>query len=91
MCYIRDRSGKSAQALWEFLPAVVRGCGVCYLDFWSSYPVAVSSKRHRAVAKETAKTSYPLAIQLYFPSTGIPTRSENVVLLAEARKLHWRN
>ncbi len=57
-CYIGDRSGKSAQALWDSLPAVYRQCAVCYSDFWVSYPVALPSKRHRAVGKETGLTSY---------------------------------
>ncbi|MBW4596850.1 MAG: IS1 family transposase [Brasilonema angustatum HA4187-MV1] len=55
---IGDRSGKSAQALWDSLPAVYRQCAVCYSDFWVSYPVALPSKRHRAVGKETGLTSY---------------------------------
>jgi IS1 family transposase len=57
-CYIGDRSGKSAQALWDSLPAVYRQCAVCYSDFWVSYPVALPRKRHRAVGKETGLTSY---------------------------------
>lgn len=57
-CHIGDRSGESAKALWNSLPAVYRQCAVCYTDFWSSYPVALPSKRHRAVGKETGKTSY---------------------------------
>ncbi len=57
-CYIGDRSGKSAGALWDSLPAVYRQCAVCYTDFWSSYPVVLPSKRHRAVGKDTGLTSY---------------------------------
>lgn len=57
-CTVGDRSGKTAQALWDSLPAVYRQCAVCYTDFWSSYPVALPSKRQRAVGKETGKTSY---------------------------------
>lgn len=57
-CYIGDRSGESAQALWESLPPVYRQCAVCYTDFWASYPVALPSKRHQAVGKETGLTSY---------------------------------
>lgn len=57
-CYIGDRSGVSAQKLWESLPALYRQCAICYTDFCSSYPVAVPSKGHRAVGKETGKTSY---------------------------------
>ena len=57
-CHIGDHSGESAKALWRSLPALYRQCAVCYTDFWSSYPVALPSKRHRAVGKETGKTSY---------------------------------
>lgn len=56
-CYIGDRSDRSAQALWNSLPAVYRQCAVCYTDFWSSYLVALPSQQHRAVGKETEKTS----------------------------------
>jgi insertion element IS1 protein InsB len=57
-CHIGDRSGESAKALWCSLPAVYRQCAVYYSDFWLSYPVALPSKRHRAVGKETGLTSY---------------------------------
>jgi len=57
-CYIGDRSGESAKALWRSLPAVYRQCAVCYSDFWVSYPVALPSKRHQAVGKESGLTSY---------------------------------
>jgi IS1 family transposase len=57
-CYIGDRSGESAQKLWESLPAVYRQCAVIYTDFSLSYPVALPSNRHRAVGKETGKTNY---------------------------------
>jgi IS1 family transposase len=57
-CYIGDRSGASAQALWQSLPPVYRQCAVCYTDFWVSYPLALPLKRHRAVGKETGLTNY---------------------------------
>ena len=57
-CYIGDRTGESAQKLWESLPSVYRQCAVIYTDFYSSYPVFLHSKRHRAVGKETGKTNY---------------------------------
>jgi IS1 family transposase len=49
-----DRSGDSAQKLWKSLPSVYRQCAIIY----SSYPVFLPSKRHRAVGKETAKNNY---------------------------------
>ncbi len=57
-CHIGDHSGEAAKALWRSLPAVYRQCAVYYSDFWVSYPVALPSKRHRAVGKETGLTSY---------------------------------
>ncbi len=57
-CYIGDRSGESAHKLWQSLPAVYRQCAVCYTDFWVSYSVALPSKRHLAVGKESGLTSY---------------------------------
>ena len=57
-CYIGDRSGESAQKLWQSLPAVYRQCAIIYTDFYLSYLVALPSKRHRAAGKETGKTNY---------------------------------
>lgn len=57
-CHIGNRSSESAQALWRSLPPIYRQCAVCYSDFWVAYPVALPSKRHRAVGKETGLTSY---------------------------------
>jgi IS1 family transposase len=57
-CYIGDRSTASAQALWQSMPPVYRQCAVIYSDFWSAYPIVLPSLRHRAVGKETGKTSY---------------------------------
>ena len=56
--FIGDRSGDSAQQLWQSLPAVYRQCAVCYTDFWQAYEQVLPSQRHRAVGKETGKTSY---------------------------------
>ena len=42
----------------ETLAAVYRQCAVCYTDFWEAYEQVLPSKRHRAVGKETGKTSY---------------------------------
>ena len=56
--HIGNHSAESAQGLWQSLPPVYRQCAVIYSDFWSAYPVVLPSKRHRAVGKETGKTSY---------------------------------
>jgi len=57
-CYIGDHSGESAQKLWQSWSAVYRSCAIIYTDFYLSYLVALPSKRHRAVGKETGKTNY---------------------------------
>lgn len=56
--YIGARSRQAAKHLWQSLPAVYRQCAVCYTDFWEAYEQVLPSKRHRAVGKETGKTSY---------------------------------
>lgn len=56
--YVGDRSAASAQALWQSMPPVYRQCAVIYSDFWSAYQTVLPCKRHRAVGKETGKTSY---------------------------------
>ena len=55
--YIGDRSRLSAKQLWQSLPAIYRQCAVGYTDFWEAYEQVLPSKRHRAVGKETGKTS----------------------------------
>ncbi|MBD2058171.1 IS1 family transposase [Oculatella sp. FACHB-28] len=57
-CYIGDRSGTSAVALWQSLPGVYRPCAMVYTDYWEAYTAALPSKRHRAVGKESGLTSY---------------------------------
>ncbi len=56
--HVGNRSAASAQALWQSMPPVYRQCAVIYSDFWSAYPLVLPSLRHRAVGKETGKTSY---------------------------------
>lgn len=56
--YIGARDEDAAQSLWNSLPAVYRQCAIAYTDFWAAYAVVLPSKRHRAVGKETGKTSY---------------------------------
>jgi insertion element IS1 protein InsB len=57
-CFVGDRSGESAKALWQSLPPLYRHCVVCDTDFWVSYPVALPSSRHRPVDKGSGLTSY---------------------------------
>jgi IS1 family transposase len=56
-CYIGDRSGADATALWESMPGVYRQCAVVYTDYWDAYPTALPAKRHHAVGKESGLTS----------------------------------
>ncbi len=56
--YIGPRDEAAARKLWESLPPVYRQCTVAYTDFWAAYAAVLPSKRHRAVGKETGKTSY---------------------------------
>ncbi|XHX76481.1 MAG: IS1 family transposase [Stenomitos frigidus ULC029] len=57
-CHIGDRSGASALALWQSMPAVYRQCAVIYTDHWEAYQTVLPSQRHHAVGKETGLTSY---------------------------------
>ncbi len=56
--YVGSRDRKGARGLWKSLPPEYRQCAVCYTDFWAAYEEVIPSKRHRAVGKETGKTSY---------------------------------
>lgn len=55
---IGARDEIAAEQLWQSLPSVYRQCAICYTDFWTAYGTVLPSKRHRAVGKETGKTSY---------------------------------
>ncbi len=56
--YIGDRSSQSAKQLWQSLPLVYRQCAICYTDFWEAYEQILPSTRHKAVGKDSGKTSY---------------------------------
>ena len=56
--YIGNRDRNAAKQLWLSLPGVYRQCAVVYTDFWEAYEKVIPAKRHRAVGKETGKTSY---------------------------------
>jgi insertion element IS1 protein InsB len=56
--YIGARDETAAHQLWKSLPGVYRQCATAYTDFWAAYTAVLPSKRHRAVGKETGKTSY---------------------------------
>ncbi len=56
--YVGARDESAARCLWDCLPPVYRQCAIAYTDFWAAYAAVLPSKRHRAVGKETGKTSY---------------------------------
>ena len=56
--YIGSRNEEGARGLWNSLPGIYRQCGVAYTDFWSAYGQVFPRQRHKAVGKETGKTSY---------------------------------
>jgi insertion element IS1 protein InsB len=56
--YIGARDEAAAHKLWQSLPPLYRQCAIAYTDFWAAYAAVLPSKRHRAVGKETGKTSY---------------------------------
>lgn len=56
--YLGERGEIGAKGLWNSLPPVYRQCAVCYTDFWEAYKKVFPSRRHKAVGKETGKTSY---------------------------------
>ena len=56
--YVGSRDKEGAQGLWDSLPPVYRQCAVAYTDFWKAYSVVFPTKRHKAVGKETGKTSH---------------------------------
>ena len=56
--HIGARDEVAARKLWSSLPPVYRQCAVAYTDFWAAYGTVLPGTRHRAVGKETGKTSY---------------------------------
>ena len=56
--HIGARNESSARQLWNSLPPFYCQCAVAYTDFWAAYAAVLPSYRHRAVGKETGKTSY---------------------------------
>ncbi len=56
--HVGDRSEQGAHQLWNSLPGIYRQCAVSYTDFWDAYGCVFPPSRHKAVGKETGKTSY---------------------------------
>ncbi len=55
--YIGAGDEAAARERWNSLPPVYRQCAIAYTDFWAAAGAVLPSKRHRAVGKETGKTS----------------------------------
>lgn len=53
--YVGSQGRKSAQQLWNSLPAVYRQCAVIYTEDWEAYQTVLPSKRHRVVSKDSSK------------------------------------
>jgi len=58
VCYIGDRTRKSARKLWASLPDIYRQSAFAYTDFWQAYKTVIPHERHRAVGKETGLTNH---------------------------------
>ncbi len=56
--YIGSREESGAKGLWDSLPPVYRQCASCFTDFWNAYQKKNPDMRHKAVGKDSGKTSY---------------------------------
>jgi insertion element IS1 protein InsB len=56
--YIGSRDEAVAKYIWDSLPPVDRQCAISYTDFCRAYSRVFPQSRHKAVGKETGKTSY---------------------------------
>ena len=56
--HIGDRSGQSAQALWEKIPAVYQEHAVFYTDHYAAYTGVIPSAQHGAISKLVRMTNH---------------------------------
>jgi IS1 family transposase/transposase-like protein len=56
--HVGGRGRKDAESLWGTIPPVYRQYAVIYTDFWHAYNGVLPPTRHKAVPKESGKTSY---------------------------------
>ena len=87
--YVGSRSRKAAKRLWLSLPPIYRQCAVAYTDFWQAYQQTLPSNRHKAVGKETGKTNYPIALQLYYAPTYCSAGQKDALIFKEIRESYW--
>jgi IS1 family transposase len=55
---VGDRSGQSAQALWEKIPTVYQEHAVFYTDHYAAYTGVLPSTQHHAISKLARKTNH---------------------------------
>jgi insertion element IS1 protein InsB len=56
--HVGDRSGQSAQALWEKIPAVYQEDAVFYTDHYAVYSGVIPAAQHRPITKLARKTNH---------------------------------
>jgi insertion element IS1 protein InsB len=56
--HVGDRSGQSAQALWEKIPAVYQERALFYTDQYEVYKGIIPPAQHRAITKLARKTNH---------------------------------
>lgn len=56
--HVGDRSGQSAEALWEKIPAVYQERALFYTDQYEVYRSIIPPAQHRAITKLARKTNH---------------------------------
>ena len=56
--HVGDRSGQSAQVLWEKIPVVYQEQATFYTDQYEVYKGVIPSAQHRAISKLARKTNH---------------------------------
>ena len=56
--HVGDRSGQSAKALWEKIPAEYQEHAVFYTDHYAAYTGVIPTAQHRAISKLARKTNH---------------------------------
>jgi insertion element IS1 protein InsB len=56
--HVGDRSGQSAKALWDQIPAVYQERATFYTDQYEVYTGVIPSAHHRAISKLARKTNH---------------------------------
>ena len=70
----------------ELLTPVYRQCAVAYTDFWAAYATVLPKSRHRAIGKQTGKTSYIERLNNTLSTKGISFGAKNIVFLQVVRE-----